>query len=186
MGEGLYFSPKCFSQVNRDIACETAAAITSWAKDMDPGTSFFDLYCGNGFFSFLLKGPFRNRVGVENDRIAISCAGSAKKERGEEWPRFYRGRAEEVFPGLYEKYSSHSNAVLVDPPRSGMHGSLVNFLSSERSIDRIYYLSCDPSTMARDIRGLCAETGYRLTRIRPFDMFPRTAHIEVLAELVRE
>ena len=81
-----------------------------------------------------------------------------------------------VEPGTYD-------VLLVDPPRAGLSPGCARALLHNK-IGRVVYVSCDPATLARDLKLLCAG-GYRLLRAQPLDMFPQTAHLEVVAELVR-
>ena len=91
----------------------------------------------------------------------------------------FRGETAEKFleivePGQYD-------IVIVDPPRVGLSQVVIQGLERLR-VSRVFYLSCDAATLARDLARLCAY-GYRITRMQPFDMFPQTAHIETLVEL---
>jgi 23S rRNA (uracil1939-C5)-methyltransferase len=99
---------------------------------------------------------------------------------------FYQGIAERVFQKIWGRFSYEKNVVLLDPPREGCHASFLDYLIScgERII-RIFYVSCDPACLAKDLK-ILSEGGFRVKEIIPFDMFPKTGHIETLAVIGRE
>ncbi|MBU0684099.1 MAG: TRAM domain-containing protein, partial [Candidatus Omnitrophica bacterium] len=184
-GMDVYLSTKAFSQANRYIAERIAEVLETWIGSDTEDAVFFDLCCGTGFFSFLLKQKFLLKVGVDSNRVAIECAKRTLKMSDEKNIKFYKGSVENVFWELYEKNKSRSNVLFIDPPRAGVNNTLLKKIAGLEELNAIYYLSCDVACLARDIKVLIADGKWRLAKALPFDMFPRTGHIEVLAEIVR-
>ena len=89
---------------------------------------------------------------------------------------FYVGKAEEVLPQTYECEHIHADIIVVDPPRKGCDESLLACITQMQP-KRVVYVSCDPATLARDLKYLC-ENGYELRKGRAVDMFPHTVHVE--------
>jgi len=111
-------------------------------------------------------------VSVDADEQAVQWARGRASERP---IRFIAGRAEDVLPTL-----PHPNAVVVNPPRTGLHWNVTLRLTSQ-PVTRVIYISCDPATLARDLHRL--SVNYRLAVVRAFDLFPQTAHVETVAVL---
>jgi 23S rRNA (uracil1939-C5)-methyltransferase len=139
-----------------------------------------DAYCGVGTFAFALLagGRVRRVVGIESDRAAIESARWTTQMRhlsaGQvEW---VEGRVEDTLPGL----DLAPDVGLLDPPRAGCAPRLIEFQNAQ-PVQRLIYVSCDPSTLARDIKGLAAT--YRLVSAQAVDLFPQTFHIETVAVL---
>ena len=139
-----------------------------------------DAYCGVGLFAVSAAARFEAVAGVEISEAAVRWARANARINGADNARFHTGKAEAVFaaPG----FSGAETAVVVDPPRKGCDPAFLRQLAEYRP-RRIVYVSCDPSTQARDLSALRAE-GYGLRRLRPFDLFPHTRHIESVATLV--
>ena len=98
---------------------------------------------------------------------------------------FYQGKAEEILPGKYEKEGIRADVLVADPPRKGCDSDcLETMLRIEPK--RIDYVSCDPATLARDLKILCQDGRYELKKVQPVDMFPHTAGIENVALLERK
>ena len=183
-GVEFFASPKAFSQTNRLAASNIAKILKEWIGPDEKDSAFFDLYCGSGFFSFLLKDNFCFGVGIDSSQIAIDCAKSTIKRMDLADIKFYKGDVEKIFFDVFERNKKSRNILFVDPPRTGLPKMFLEKAARLNDINRIYYLSCDPACLSRDIKVITAFSKWRLTRILPFDMFPRTAHIEVLAEFV--
>jgi len=182
----IYFSPKAFSQANRCISEKIAEKLEEWISQADDDTAFFDAYCGVGFFSFLLKQDFGIKVGMDVSRVSIDCAKTTAKMRNLGNVKFYRADAEKEFFPMFDRLKKEINVLLLDPPRKGMSGDFLGRIKTRDDINKIYYVSCDPARMARDIKILTGDSDWDLGRVQPFDMFPRTKHIETLVEFVRE
>ena len=137
-----------------------------------------DAYSGVGTFALLLAPLVREVVGVEEARTAVRDA----VHNGRDVPtaRFIQGKTEQVLPTLEQRL----DGVVLDPARVGCHPEVLRALLRQRPL-RIVYVSCDPSTLARDLRVL-VDGGYTLRDVQPLDMFPQTYHIETVATLTRE
>jgi 23S rRNA (uracil1939-C5)-methyltransferase len=148
----------------------------SWLQ-LDPTDVVVDAYCGMGVFASVIA-PFANQViGIEEGKRAIRDAESSCADLVN--ARFIAGKVEDVLPSLPERPTK----VLLDPARAGCAPVVIEALASTRP-ERIVYVSCEPATLARDLGQLC-QSGYRLDRVQPVDMFPQTHHIESLSLLVR-
>jgi 23S rRNA (uracil1939-C5)-methyltransferase len=141
-----------------------------------------DAYCGVGFFAVELADLVESFVGVEIDKPAIGAARKNASHRGCGNGEFILGAAEEVLPGLLERYPAEAMAVVLDPPRRGCASSLLELLRQIRPA-QVIHVSCHPATLARDLKRLCAGGVYELKRVTPLDMFPQTQHVECVADL---
>jgi tRNA/tmRNA/rRNA uracil-C5-methylase (TrmA/RlmC/RlmD family) len=171
-----------FWQVHPGAADLLADAVLA-ALDPRPGESALDLYCGAGLFTGVLAqavGAEGTVVGIEEDASAVRDA----RHNLREWPwaRVHKGDAGAVLPRL--GVGGAALAVL-DPPRTGAARPVVDLLCDpDTPLRAIAYVSCDPATLARDLRLLLAG-GWRLDGLRAFDAFPMTHHVECLAVLAR-
>jgi 23S rRNA (uracil1939-C5)-methyltransferase len=121
-------------------------------------------------------------AGVEIDAQAIRAARRNAAARGVANGEFLEGRAEELLPGLLEKFHPEQTAVLIDPPRTGCPASGLEALRRVRPA-QVLYVSCHPATLARDLKLLCADGVFALRSVTPLDMFPQTQHVECVADL---
>lgn len=135
----------------------------------------FDIYCGIGTISLFLAKKAKKVVGVEIVPQAIEDAKQNARLNHIENTEFYVGAAEEVVPELYAK-GYKADVVVVDPPRKGCDEALLDTII-KMQVEKVVYVSCNPSTLARDLRYL-EDGGYRTMEIQPVDMFPHTAHVE--------
>lgn len=134
-----------------------------------------DAYCGVGTFALLVANRARRVVGIEESRPAIADAIHNRREL--ERVQFCAGKVEEVLPQLDERF----DAAILDPSRVGCAPETLAALLAIQP-PKVAYVSCDPATLARDLRTLC-ESAYELVDVQPVDMFPRTRHVEVVATL---
>ncbi len=176
----LTFSPMAFSQSNKHIAPTIVELLREWMKDEESAT-LFDLYCGVGFFSMLLSYMFKTIIAIDDNSVAIDCAKATKKNISADKIKFYCGDTDIIFPSCYERSHSATNTILIDPPRTGISKKLVNILMDIKDTKSLYYISCDPATLARDAKLLTQSGTWTLSRVSSFDMFPRTKHIESVA-----
>lgn len=146
-----------------------------------------DAYCGAGFFAIYLakKLSLKRGWGIEIDPQAIPWARRNAAQAGLNNLEFFQGAVERVLPVLLAKHRTiaPSLRVLLDPPRAGCEPKVLESLIKAKP-KQIVYVSCDPSTLARDLKELC-KSAYFLEEIQPLDMFPQTAHIECIARLKR-
>ena len=182
----ITFSPLAFSQTNPHIASSMATWLCESVKQACDKGKLFDLFCGVGFFGILLRGLFDTVVGIDNSSIAIDCAVQTKKSLNAENIKFYCADVDKYFPANYEKMGKCSSVILVDPPRSGLNRVLAEYLADIKNAHSLYYVSCDPSTLARDARIITKKSNWQLARLACFDMFARTKHIETIAVFKRQ
>ena len=169
------------------------------AAALEPHETVLDLYCGTGTLTLLMARSAGFAVGVESVGEAIERARRNAARNGIANAHFVAGEARPVLrewargerPSPWPPESAATrtagtpgpHVVVVDPPRAGLHPRVV-FRVAELAPERIVYVSCNPATLARDLKDF-AQYGWRLAEVTPFDMFPHTPHIECVARLVR-
>ncbi len=146
----------------------------------------WDLYCGIGTISLFLAKKAKQVYGVEIVPQAIEDAKQNAIRNNITNAEFFVGAAEDVLPEKYRESggSMRADVIVVDPPRKGCDEALLQTVVNMEP-KRVVYVSCDPATLARDVRYL-EENGYQLVKAQPVDMFPFTEHVETVALLVRE
>jgi 23S rRNA (uracil1939-C5)-methyltransferase len=137
---------------------------------LSPGQTVFDLYAGVGLFSAFVAERGAQVVAVEQSSSA--CDDFAVNLDEFQAASLYQASVEEALPAL----PFRPDAIIADPPRAGLGREVVTALTAH-SPARMVYVSCDPSTLARDGRML-TDAGYHLEQVTPVDMFPQTFHIE--------
>ncbi len=144
----------------------------------------WDLYCGIGTISLFLAQKAKKVYGVEIVPQAIEDAKENARLNSIDNAEFFVGAAEEVLPAKYaEDPSMRADVIVVDPPRKGCDAALLDCMV-KLAPERIVYVSCDPATLARDIKMLRGN-GYEPVRVQPCDMFPDTYHVETIALIER-
>jgi tRNA/tmRNA/rRNA uracil-C5-methylase (TrmA/RlmC/RlmD family) len=141
-----------------------------------------DVYCGVGFFSIELADMVESFIGVEYDRLAIKAAHRNAATHHRTNGDFVSGKAEDLLPQMLGRLRPEQTTVLVDPPRKGCAGSMLELLRQVRPL-QVIYISCQPATMARDLNILCGDGVFNIAQVLPLDMFPQTAHVECVADL---
>jgi len=144
----------------------------------------WDLYCGIGTISLFLSKMAEKVCGVEIVPQAIDDARENADRNGIKNVRFFTGKAEEVLPEQVEKNKARADVIVVDPPRKGCDGRCLETMLQMRP-ERIVYVSCDPATLARDLKILCADGTYGLKKVQPVDLFPQTGHVETVVLMSR-
>lgn len=166
--------PRVFTQANDAVAAAMLDLVDGLLANAS-GT-LIDAYCGAGFFSKRLRSRFAKVIGIDWDRHAIAAA----QRDYEENERYHAANVEMELPSLLRKAGMQSAVLIVDPPATGLSDSIRAVLI-EHPVARLIYVSCNPATLARDLKSL--KTSYAIESITPLDMFPQTAEIEVVAEL---
>ncbi|RPG84847.1 MAG: class I SAM-dependent RNA methyltransferase [Coraliomargarita sp. TMED73] len=139
-----------------------------------------DAYCGSGLFALSAASSFTQVAGVEvSDQAVLWAQANCRISRIEN-ARFLIGKAEAIFKGL--SFLPEETTVIIDPPRKGCDASFRDQLMGYRPA-RVVYVSCNPATQTRDVEEFL-QSGYRIERIQPFDLFPHTRHIENVITLV--
>ncbi|PYN67028.1 MAG: 23S rRNA (uracil(1939)-C(5))-methyltransferase RlmD [Candidatus Rokuibacteriota bacterium] len=180
---GLSFqvSANSFFQTNAAQA-ERLFAVVEDACSLSGTETVLDLYAGTGVISLLLARRCRWVYGIEVAAAAIADAVRNARTNGIENCTFLAGEVRHVLPTLMRD-GVRAEVVVADPPRAGFHPKALHALVA-LGPGRLVYVSCNPATLARDLRALVGE-GYRLEWVQPVDMFPQTPHIEAVARLRR-
>ena len=174
-------SPLSFFQVN-PIQTEVLYGKALEYAQLTGDETVFDAYCGTGTITLFLSQKAKKVYGVEIIPQAIENANINAKENNVDNVEFFVGESEVVIPDLINK-GVKADVVVVDPPRKGCDVKLLNSITNINA-ERIVYVSCDPSTLARDL-AILEENGYKTLEVQPVDMFPQTAHIENVALLTK-
>ena len=173
-------SAKSFYQVNPVQTKVLYDQVSDFAA-LTGKETLWDLYCGIGTISLFLAGKAKEVYGVEIVPEAIRDAEKNAELNHIENARFFVGRAEDVLPEKYEKEAIRADVIVVDPPRKGCERSVLDTMIRMKP-ERIVYVSCDPATLARDLK-ILREGGYEVKSVQPVDMFPQTVHVETVALL---
>lgn len=173
-------SPLSFYQVNPVQTVKLYETALAYAG-LTGNETVWDLYCGIGTISLFLAQKAKQVYGVEIVPAAIEDAEKNAELNGIENAEFYVGKAEEVLPREYKEKGIYADVIVVDPPRKGCDEELLSTMLAMRP-ERIVYVSCDSSTLARDLKILCSEE-YRLERVAVCDMFPASVHVETVVLL---
>lgn len=142
----------------------------------------FDIYCGIGTIALFLADKAKEVHGVEIINAAIENAKENADINDINNAQFYVGRAEDIVPKLY-KEGLRTDVLVVDRPRKGCYEVVLQTIVNMEP-ERIVYVSCNPSTLARDLEYL-SENGYETIEVQPVDMFPQTTHVEAVTLLTR-
>ena len=184
LGDELRFrvSPEAFFQTNTEMAERLYGAAVELAG-LSGNERVYDLFSGIGTIALAMATRAGEVVGVEQVERAVADAIENAKLNGIDNARFFAGDVRTAMRPLIEE-AGKPDVVVVDPPRAGLSAKIVRRLL-ETEAKRIVYVSCNPTTLAPNARQI-ADAGYRLTTVRPVDMFPQTPHIECVALLERD
>ena len=179
---GLRFrlSPLSFYQVNHDQA-ERLYRLAAEAAGLTGKETLLDLYCGTGTIGLSMADKAGQIIGVEIAPSAVEDAQKNAADNGIANARFLCADAARAAAQLSDE-GIRPDVVVVDPPRKGCDESVLNAIAAMMP-KRVVYVSCDPATLARDLK-LLEDKGYRTEWVTPVDMFPRTPHVECVALLV--
>ncbi|HEX5053600.1 MAG TPA: class I SAM-dependent RNA methyltransferase [Planctomycetota bacterium] len=172
LGFRFLIEPECFFQGNRHLVDRLVAG----AIGDERGEHAFDLYAGVGLFSLPLSKRFARVTAVEDERRATTLGRVNVKTNGCDNVTYQRATTEQFLRANQER----PDLVLMDPPRLGAKPALKLLLKLRAP--RLVYVSCDPQTLARDLRQL-VDGGYELEQVEAYDMFPQTFHVEAIARL---
>ncbi|MDY0395647.1 23S rRNA (uracil(1939)-C(5))-methyltransferase RlmD [Virgibacillus halophilus] len=175
-------SAKSFYQVNPPQTKKLYEKALEYAN-LDENDTVIDAYCGIGTISLFLAQKAKKVYGVEVVPEAIEDAKNNAELNAITNVEFTVGQAEKVMPA-WKKQGLNPDVIIVDPPRKGCE---VDFLQAMIDMEpkRIVYVSCNPSTLARDLK-ILADGGYATAEVQPVDMFPQSMHIESVARLERD
>jgi 23S rRNA (uracil1939-C5)-methyltransferase len=179
---GLRFRvrPNAFLQTNTEMA-EQLYGIAREFAGLQGGETVYDLYCGIGTIGLSMAANALTVWGIEISEESVACAIENQELNAIGNTAFFAGNVGEVLSDLRTR-AGDPDVVVVDPPRAGLAGKALKRLG-EIGAPRVVYVSCNPTTLAGDVKRLGDVYGYELTRARPVDMFPHTPHVECVALL---
>ena len=172
------FGPSTFFQANPGLLED----LVDEAVGSESGEVAIDLYAGVGLFTIQLARRFNRVIGVEADTATADFARENISANRLTNVEFHNNAAEPWLKRLVEANAPAPDLMLLDPPRSGAAEAISHIVRLKPS--RITYVSCDPTTFARDLRTLL-DSGYEISRITAIDLFPQTYHVETVAALER-
>ena len=175
-------SPMSFYQTN-PIQTEILYNKAIEFAKLDKDDILCDLYCGIGTIGIFASNKVKKVYGIEIVEEAVGAAKENAKINNVNNIEFMVGDVEKAFKVLIDEKKIIPNAVIVDPPRRGLDNTTINKLN-ELELKKLVYISCNPATMARDLKML--EEKYDIKEIQPIDMFPYTSHVEVVSVLGRK
>jgi 23S rRNA (uracil1939-C5)-methyltransferase len=147
------------------------------------GETVYDLYSGIGTIGLTLASRALTVWGVDVSEESVACAIENAELNGVTNAAFFAGETADSLAELSERAGPPDVAV-VDPPRAGLSSKAVRRLGRLEA-PKIVYVSCNPTTLASNVKELATSWGYRLERVRPVDMFPHTPHVESVSLLTR-
>lgn len=174
-------SARSFYQVN-PVQTEVLYGKTVEYAGLTGQETVIDAYCGIGTISLFLAQHAKRVYGVEIVKEAIEDARVNAELNGMNHVTFEVGASEDVIP-QWKEQGIEADVIVVDPPRKGCDPRLLETIL-EMKPERVVYVSCNPATLARDLR-ILEDGGYRTIEVQPVDMFPHTTHVENVALLVR-
>ena len=182
---GLRFRvrPNAFLQTNTEMA-ERLYAIARDLASLQGGETVYDLYCGIGTIGLSMAPSALTVWGIEISEESVACAIENQELNAVGNAAFFAGNVGEVLRELRDR-AGDPDVVVVDPPRAGLAGKALKRLG-EIGAPRIVYVSCNPTTLAGDLKRLSDDYGYRLVKAQPVDMFPHTPHVECVSLLERD
>lgn len=182
-GMNYAISANSFYQVNHHQAEKLyrEAAKMAGLKKTDV---VFDMYCGTGTIGLYLSGMVKKVYGAEIVPEAIEMAKFNAKLNSIDNAEFFCGSADEVSKILYQERGIIPDVIVVDPPRKGCSSEMLR-LMLDIGPDKILYISCDPATMARDLKVLCEDNLYRVEKVIGVDQFCQTFHVETVVLMSR-
>jgi len=175
--------PNVFLQTNTAMAEKLYALAGEYAA-LTGGETVWDLYCGIGTIGLTMAPRALTVWGIEVSEESVACALENADLNGITNAAFFAGNVGQVVRELRER-SGDPDVVVVDPPRAGLAGKALRRLG-EVGAGRVVYVSCNPTTLASDLKALRDEYGYRLVKAKPVDMFPHTPHVECVALAERD
>ena len=182
-GRKIFYALDTFFQANHSILEKIIARIESlipWEKE----TVFLDLYAGVGLFGIALADRAKEVVMIEEGADSVKLAAYNVQYHHLEHVRILEGKVETHLPEVLKETIGKPCVGLIDPPRGGLVASAVETLVAAKDLTSLFYLSCSPESLMRDLKGLTQEA-WRVQKIMPFDFFPRTRHLETLVWLTR-
>lgn len=181
--EGLKFKigPKSFYQTNTRQAYRLYCTAREFAG-LTGSETVYDLYTGTGTIAQFVSGMASRVIGIEYVPEAIEDAKANARNNGISNCEFFAGDMKDILTDDFIAVHGKPDVVILDPPRAGIHPDVADVIL-KAAPERIVYVSCNPASQARDLAILCK--GYRITAVRPVDMFPHTHHVENVVAMKR-
>lgn len=174
-------SPFSFFQTNTRGAEVLYSTIREFLGKTE-GKNVLDLFCGTGSIGIFCAPKAKKVVGVELIEEAVEMARKNAEKNSIKNAEFFAGKAEKLLPEILEKFSF--DTVIIDPPRAGMHPKALQYVAN-LPVKKLVYVSCNPTTLARDAQTLTQAQGWKLKTVQGVDMFPHTPHMECVSILER-
>jgi len=174
--------PKAFYQLNPEQAIKLYKEVKS-NLDFDKDKVIVDAYCGSGAIGAYLAPHVDQVLGIDISKESIYSARHNKKINGFENINYEIGEVKDVLPMFYSKKNFNPDVIIIDPPRSGIDDKTLEVLN-RKVVDKIIYVSCNPSTLAKNINVL--KRNYKIESMRALDMFPHTSQIESITVLKKK
>ena len=184
-GKKIFYSLDTFFQANLSILPELIKRIQSLPEIWGPQTILLDCYGGVGFFGICLYHLVKKVILIEECPAALKLAQFNRRHHQLNEFEIYSGKVEDQLPQLLQTSANYKKVVMVDPPRKGLSASALNIFTQATEIDWLMYVSCHPESLARDLNSFL-KADWQVTKIIPFDFFPRTKHLETLVVLKRK
>jgi tRNA (uracil-5-)-methyltransferase len=191
-GVRFCISPNAFFQVNTAAAERMGDVLEEMVLSVSKRATLLDVCCGAGAWGLCLASKVLRVVGVELCADAIQDARRNARANGITNAEFQCGKAEDLLPSLLPSLSGSECVAIVDPPRPGLHVNVLKGLRACSSLHHLIYVSCNPSSWVEDSEKLCRTTSkqyrghpFRPVRAVPVDLFPYTAHCELVVHMVR-
>jgi 23S rRNA (uracil1939-C5)-methyltransferase len=181
---GLRFRvrPNAFLQTNTKMA-ERVYELAGEYAGLTGNETVYDLYCGIGSIGLTMAANALTVWGVEVSEESVACAIENAELNGIANAAFFAGEVGASLEELRERTGA-PDVIVVDPPRAGLSGKALR-RAARLEASRFVYVSCNPTTLAGNVKELERDWGYKLERVRPVDMFPHTPHVEAVALLTR-
>jgi tRNA/tmRNA/rRNA uracil-C5-methylase (TrmA/RlmC/RlmD family) len=181
-GRSLWTSSMGFFQNNIEVTELIAQKLAEYVAVIKPAR-FLDLYAGVGTFPLLAARDVPEIHCFEDSPYSVGCLRRNVRDLEMPLTGIFSGKVEKTFPRFILQKPLPGTLVFMDPPRTGIASSLAEFLAKEDVGENIFYLACDLQILLRDLKHILSTGRYRIREVLPFDMFPRTKHIEVLVHL---
>ena len=151
--------------------------------DLKGDETLIDCYCGTGSIGLYFSEDVKKVIGIDINKSAVNDAKHNKKLNNIKNAEFISGDVKENIAEIISKHSNDNNVLLFDPPRKGLDQEVINEILKSKP-EKIIYISCNPSTLARDLKKL--KKNYMINNLRGIDMFPQTYHIETISILTKK
>ncbi|MDO5089592.1 MAG: 23S rRNA (uracil(1939)-C(5))-methyltransferase RlmD [Leptotrichiaceae bacterium] len=175
--------PDSFFQINKSQAVKLYDKAMEYLGESRNKT-VIDAFSGTGTIAMILSPKVKKSIGIESVESSVIAANQTAVENNIKNVEFINGKVEKILPEILKKEKSDVEAIIFDPPRRGIEEKVLKSVAKNK-IPKIVYISCNPSTFARDVK-LLLENGYKLKKVSAVDMFPQTNHVECIALMTKK